>query len=111
MVASICSVVWPQASCKRRKATSSRSISASSLAVMLSVSCARRSARLSGLSGGVSVILERITFSIIIPYSLLQSKNPKNLSMSDLKGLAGHLSNGWNTFEMQFRTGLEIGLS
>jgi len=28
--------------------------------------------------------------------------------MSGLKGLAGYLSNGWNTFEIQFRTGLEV---
>ncbi len=36
--------------------------------------------------------------------------NPKNHSMSGFKGLAGHLSNGWNTFETQFRTGLEVDL-
>jgi len=35
----------------------------------------------------------------------------KTRSMSDLKGLTGHLPAGWNTFETQFRTGLEVDLS
>jgi len=38
-------------------------------------------------------------------------KNSETRSQSGLKGLAGHLSNGWNTFETQFRTGLEVDLS
>ena len=34
----------------------------------------------------------------------------KNRLQSGLKGLAGHVPAGWNTFEAQYRTGLEVDL-